>query len=112
MIGINYSNSKSQAVMDVTWGSGRFYLNMILVCSTCLLYDWAEECFISLFGKKLSTKLMLAIKLYGKIDRFESLPQNVMKTLGYYKEQETVTLLNKNDKVFELVNTENHNFKA
>lgn len=108
MIGINFSlSAKSHAVMAVTWGSARFYLNMILVCVTCLLYDWSEECFFSLFGNKLANRLLLIVKQHGKINKFESLPEDVMRSLKYYKGQETVTSLNRRDKVIDVVNTEN-----
>jgi phospholipid-transporting ATPase len=93
MVGINYTSSaKSHAVMSVTWGSPRFYLNVVLVVGTCFIYDWIEESFLSLFSKKLSKKLTLLVKEKGPVESSNQIPMDLQETLKNYRQYETTTM--------------------
>lgn len=106
MLGLHYSlSARSNAVMAVVWNSPRLYLITILVSGSCCILDVLEESLFSLFGQDLYLRIMLLIKLKGKLDHIDKLPDDLKKYVKSY--QGELTQSQKRDVELVVLQTEN-----
>ncbi len=92
----NFFNSF--ASMDVSFLSGRFWLNFLLVVGFCGIIDFTSFSFDFLFGGYLTSSLQRLIKEHGTLNNKADLPEDVMKYVNQF-EKMTVTKKKKGEEV-------------
>lgn len=78
----------SQGTMDVAWGSGRFWLAMVLVVITCGLSDVTTYSIDMFFTGRITGLLRILVKQKGSLNNADDLPNAVLNKLALYDQYE------------------------
>jgi hypothetical protein len=74
----------SAGTMAVAFGSGRFYLNFVLIVGSCAIFDYFTYAASTLFSGSLSGTLHNLVKKRNTLNTRLDLPERVNKLLDVY----------------------------
>lgn len=74
----------SAGTMAVAFGSGRFYLNLVLILGACAMLDYFTYSVSSIFSGSLSATLHKLVKKRNTLNTRLDLPNKVIRLLDVY----------------------------